>query len=96
MRDEYRIFETEEFQRTLGRLPARERDAVRGKLTNYAYPSLREQPYSGPNIRKLRGYTPETWRYRIGRYRVFCLVDQVELVVYLLTVEARKAVCARY
>ena len=87
---EYRIFETEEFQRTLGKLSARERDSIRGKLTTYAYPRLRELPYFGPNIRKLRDYTPETWRYRIGRYRVFCVVDQAEHVVYLLTVEARK------
>ena len=87
---EYRIFETEEFQRTLRKLSARERDTIRGKLTNYAYPRLREQPYFGPNIRKLRGYTPDTRRYRIGRYRIFYVVDQAELVVYLLTVEARK------
>ena len=87
---EYRLFETEEFQRTLGTLSARERDTIRGKLTNYAYPRFREQPYFDPNIRKLRGYTPDTWRYRIGRYRIFYIVDQAELAVYLLTVEARK------
>ena len=87
---EYRIFETEEFQRQLERLPPPIRDSLREKLTDYVYPLLRRQPYFGPNIRKLRGYTPATWRYRIGHYRVFYTVDQEEQIVSVLTVEARK------
>ena len=87
---EYRIFETDEFLRKLEKLPAQGRQAVRTRLTEYAHPRLREQPYFGTNIRKLRGYTPDTWRYRIGRYRIFYAVDQEEWTVYVLTVEARK------
>lgn len=87
---EYRIFETEEFQRQLERLPPLVRDSLREKLVDYAYPQLRQQPYFGPNIRKLRGYAPDTWRYRIGRYRAFYTVDREERIVSVLTVEARK------
>ena len=87
---EYRIFETDEFLRKLERLPERDQNAVRSKLTEYGYPQLREQPFFGTNISKLRGYTPDTWRYRVGRYRVFYIVDEGERTVYLLTVEARK------
>ena len=84
------MFETDEFLRKLERLSARDRDAVRGKLAEYGYPQLREQPFYGTNINKLRGYTPDTWRYRVGRYRVFYVVDADEKTVYVLTVEARK------
>ena len=87
---EFRIFETDELLSKLEKLPAQDRDTIRAKLAEYAYPRLREQPYYGTNIRKLRGYTPDTWRYRIGRYRVFYAVDQEERTVCVLTVEARK------
>ena len=87
---EYRIFETEEFLRKLAKRSTHDRDAIRAKLTDYAYARLREQPHHGANIRKLRGYTPDTWRYRVGRFRVFYIVASEEQTVYLLTVEARK------
>jgi mRNA interferase RelE/StbE len=90
---EYRIFETEEFLKNLDKLSVRDRASIRGKLSDYAYPQLREQPFFGTNIRKLRGYTPDTWRYRIGRYRVFYAVDEEERTVYVLTAEARKDAC---
>ena len=87
---EYRIFETDEFQRNLEKLPTRDQENIQAKLTDYAYPRLREQPFFGTNIRKLRGFAPDTWRYRIGRYRVFYTVDEDDRTVYVLTVEARK------
>jgi mRNA interferase RelE/StbE len=87
---EYRVFETDEFLRNLEKLSARDRNYIQGKLAEHAYPRLRAQPYYGTNIRKLRGYTPDTWRYRAGRYRVFYMVDEEDRTVYVLTVEARK------
>ena len=41
------------------------------KLTKYVYPQLRKNPFFGTNIKKLKGYDPATWRYRIGKFRVF-------------------------
>ena len=85
---EFRVFETEEFQKTLARLgPAR---FLRKKLATYVYPQLRQGPFYGPNIRKLQGYEPATWRYRIGSYRVFYSVDEDERVVFILTLDDRK------
>lgn len=85
---EFRIFETEEFQKALARLGARR--FLPKKLKTYVYPQLRQGPYFGPNIRKLQGQTPDTWRYRIGPYRLFYTVDEDERIVFLLTVEDRK------
>ncbi|MCX7014685.1 MAG: type II toxin-antitoxin system RelE/ParE family toxin [Candidatus Sumerlaeota bacterium] len=87
---EYRVFETEEFRRSLGKLAASDADFLRTKLVAHVYPRLRQTPYFGPNIRKLHGYRPETWRYRIGRFRVFCVVEEQERVVFILTVDHRK------
>jgi mRNA interferase RelE/StbE len=90
---EYRIFETDEFLRRVKRLEKlskRQAAFLRKKLKEYVYPQLREEPFRGTNIKKLRDYSPETWRYRIGQYRLFYTVDTAEKIVFLLTVEDRK------
>ena len=85
---EYRIFETDEFKRSLNRLgPPR---FLPKKLEIYVYPQLKTEPHYGTNIRKLQGYSPDTWRYRIGPYRLFYSVNDREKIVFILTVDDRK------
>jgi mRNA interferase RelE/StbE len=85
---EFRVFETEEFRKAFERLgPPR---FLRHKLETYVYPQLRQGPYFGPNIRKLQGHAPSTWRYRIGRYRLFYSLDEDEGIVFVLTIDDRK------
>lgn len=86
----YSLFETVEFTDSIQRLPARDAAFVSMKLREYIYPQLRLEPHFGPNIRKLRGYSPETWRYRLGRYRVFYTIEEKGTVVLLLTVAPRR------
>jgi mRNA interferase RelE/StbE len=52
---------------------------------------LRIQPYFGKNIKKLRGYKTETWRYRIGPPRFLYEVDEKRKIVLLLAAETRQA-----
>ena len=87
---EYRIFETAEFARKLEQLSDSDARTIRSKLASYAYPQLREQPFWGTNIRKLRGFSADVWRYRVGRFRVFYSVNENDRVVSILTVEGRK------
>ncbi|MBT8420108.1 MAG: type II toxin-antitoxin system RelE/ParE family toxin [Gammaproteobacteria bacterium] len=87
---EFRIFETEEFQKKLGKLPVRELRFIRQKLTDYVYPQLRIDPFLGQNIKKLKGYQPATWRYRIGKFRLFFLVDTKDRIVAMLSVDDRR------
>jgi mRNA interferase RelE/StbE len=86
---EFRIFETDQFQNDLKRtLGSHEQKIVR-KLREFVYPQLREQPYFGKNIRKLKGYGPETWRYRIGSYRFFFEIDDKKKFVFLIAADLR-------
>ena len=85
---EFKVFETGEFKKALARLGLPR--FLPKKLEAYVYPQLRQGPYFGPNIRKLQGYRPETWRYRIGPYRVFYSVDEDERIVFMLTIDDRK------
>ena len=87
---EYRIFETAEFMAKLDKLPDRQGRAIRAKLQSYVYPQMRKQPVNGTNIRKLRGFAADVWRYRIGDFRIFYTVDEDDLVVSMLTIEDRK------
>lgn len=87
---EFKIFETDEFLKRLKKLSSRDTIFLRRKLDSFVYPQLRAEPFLGNNIKKLQGYTPETWRYRVGKFRVFYIVDQKEQVLYILTVDDRK------
>jgi mRNA interferase RelE/StbE len=85
---EFRIFETEEFKKALDKIgPSR---FLLKKLETYVYPQLRQGPFFGPNIRKLHDYRAETWRYRIGPYRIFYSMDKHERIVFILTMDDRK------
>lgn len=87
---EYRIFETEQFQEDLQRNLGPRQEKLTKKLQEYVYPKLRAQPYFGKNIRKLRGYKPETWRYRIGPHRFFYEVDEEKKIVFMIAAETRQ------
>jgi mRNA interferase RelE/StbE len=87
---EYRIFETEQFERDLQKNLGARREKIAAKLREYVYPQLKAQPYFGKNIRKLKGYKPETWRYRIGPHRFFYEVDEQRKIVFLLAAETRQ------
>jgi len=38
----------------------------------------------------MKGYVPDTWRYRIGNFRIFYTSDQEEGIIYILTIDHRK------
>ena len=89
MLDRYRIFETEQFQKDLRYLSRSGHKKVAQKLREFIYPQLREHPHFGPNIKKLRDFTPETWRYRIGSWRFFYEIDEGEKVVFMIAASHR-------
>lgn len=87
---DFRVFETDEFLKKLKKLPEPDIDFLRRKLDSFVYPQIKKDPFWGNNIKKLKGYSPETWRYRIGRFRLFYIVDPKEGIIYILTIDDRK------
>ena len=87
---EYRIFETDEFKKSNKALAQKRGRSLDKKLTEYIYPQLRQEPHYGPNIKRLQGYEPLTWRYRVGDYRIFYLIDEEKRIVFVLTIDDRK------
>lgn len=86
----YRIFETAVFQDDLEDLPSAIRPKIEAKLRNYVYSQLREQPHIGSNIKKLKNWKPEAWRYRIGPWRFFYEIDGEKKIVLMTALDQRK------
>ena len=88
---DYRLFKTDQFDRDLRRLSRAGHQAIVDKLRKVVYPQLRQHPHAGPHIRRLRGYEPPTWRYRIGAWRFFYEIDEVTRSVLLIGAAHRGA-----
>lgn len=86
----FRIFETAEFSKRLQKILGSNKPRMEKKLRIYVYPQLNKQPHYGNNIKKLRDYAPETWRYRVGDYRFFYEIDNEDRIVYMTSVSHRK------
>ena len=80
----YRIFETDQFQKDLRKIARSGQKIITDKLREYVYPELRQHPHYGLNIKRLKDFSPETWRYRIGAWRFFYEIDEEEKIVYIL------------
>ena len=88
--NKYRVFETDEFLKTIEKLDPHDKIFITKKLASYVYPQIKLEPFFGKNIKKLKGYVPDTWRYRIGKFRIFYTLDQDEEIIYILTIDHRK------
>lgn len=65
------------------------KDKLMKKVTSYIYPRLRKEPHFGNNIKKLKSWNPETWRYRLGDFRLFYEIDETEKIVFIITLVPR-------
>jgi mRNA interferase RelE/StbE len=83
---EFGIAESATFQKTRDRLPAK----LYAKIRDVVYPQLRRNPFFGPNIRKLRGEFERYYRYRVGSYRLFYLVEEERVLVVVVDLRHRQ------
>ena len=60
------------------------------KINDVVYPQLRNNPYFGANIKKLKGEFEGFYRYRIGNYRLFYLIDDQKVIVFVIDFKHRK------
>lgn len=60
------------------------------KITNIVYPQLRQNPYFGTNIKKLKGELEGYYRYRLGDYRLFYLIDEGKVIVIVVDFKHRQ------
>ena len=61
------------------------------KIKNIVYPQLRKNPYFGTNIKKLKGDLAEYYRFIIGNYRLFYLVDNENVLIIIVDLRHRQS-----
>jgi mRNA interferase RelE/StbE len=86
----YRIFETEYFSKKLKKLNKKQKLLIEHRLHSKIYLQLSVQPYFGNNIKKLKNYQPDSWRYRIGKFRLFYEISETEKIVYIINISTRQ------
>jgi len=87
--DRYSLFETETFQEDLAQIGRSGLSKIAEKLREHVYPQLRTEPHHGPNIKRLKNWSPPTWRYRIGAWRFFYEIDETDKIVYMTAADHR-------
>ena len=87
---DYKVFIAEEYDKQLKKMSKSDRVLIEKKMKEYVIPQLQSEPYFGSNIKKLKNYDPPTWRYRIGKYRIFYEIDSEAKEVNILTIYQRK------
>ena len=82
----YQIAETQTFQKLKKKIDKK----LYSKIENFVYPQLRENPFYGTNIKKLKDNFEGYYRYRIGNYRLFYLVEGDKLIVAIVDLRHRQ------
>ncbi len=85
--DKFRIAETDTFSEKIKRPELR---PIYAKIKNFIYPQLKNNPFYGPNIKKLKGDFAGIYRYRIGNYRLFYTIKTDMVIVFILDLTHRK------
>ena len=85
--DKYKIAETENFREKIEKASY---SNIYSKIRDYVYPILRNNPFYGANIKKLKGEFKELYRFRIGNFRLFYKVMEETVIVFIVDIEQRK------
>lgn len=86
----YKIFATERFSADLKLMARSGHSRLEDKLIEYVYPQLKDEPHFGLNIKKLQGWVPTTWRYRVGDWRFFYIIDEDKRIISMIAASHRK------
>ena len=89
MSDKFRLFETDKFSQSLEQDFRGQSVKIKAKLTNLVYPQIKQNPYFGKHIKKLKNYEPQTWRYRIGDFRFFYTIDDKRKFILMISADNR-------
>lgn len=82
----YQIAETKTFEKVKKKIDKK----MYAKIKTFVYPQLRENPFYGSNIKKLKDNLEGYYRYRIGNYRLFYLIEENKLIVVVVDFKHRQ------
>ncbi|MBT3175681.1 MAG: type II toxin-antitoxin system RelE/ParE family toxin [Desulfobacula sp.] len=83
---DFQIAESKTFEKVKKKIDSQ----VYTKIKNIVYPQLKLNPYFGTNIKKLKGGFEGYYRYRVGSYRLFYLIDNEKIIVVIVDLKHRR------
>ena len=84
---QFDIAETKNFQKLKKKLD----EKLYNKIKTIVYPQLRSNPYYGTNIKKLKGELEGYYRYRLGNYRLFYIIENEKVIVVITNLKHRQS-----
>jgi mRNA interferase RelE/StbE len=85
--DKYKIAETENFSK---KIDSKKYGNLYQKIVEYVYPILKNNPYFGVNIKRLKGKYKEVYRFRIGNYRLFYKIEEQKQIIFIIDIQSRQ------
>jgi len=85
--NDYKIAETETFSKKIN---SKKFNNLYRKIVEDIYPILKNNPFFGSNIKKLKGAYKDVYRFRIGDCRLFYKIDEQESIIFVLNIENRQ------
>ena len=83
--DKYKIAETENYSKKINSGKFRH---LYQKIFQDIYPILKNNPFFGTNIKKLKGEFKDIYRFRTGDYRLFYKIEKA--IIFMIDIENRK------
>ena len=81
----FQIAETRTFEKLKNKMDSK----LYIKIRDIVYPQLKSNPFYGSNIKKLKGEFEGYYKYRIGNYRLFYLIDNEKVLVVIVDFKHR-------
>jgi len=82
---DFQIAESKTFEKVKRKIDSQ----LYAKIKNIVYPQLKSNPYFGINIKKLKSDFEGYYRYRVGSYRLFYLIDKGKVIIVIVDLKHR-------
>jgi mRNA interferase RelE/StbE len=83
---DFQIAQTKEFEKNIKKIDTK----IYTKIKSIVYPQLRKNPFYGTNIKTLKGEYEDIYRYRLGNYRLFYVIDNKKIIVIVISISHRQ------
>jgi mRNA interferase RelE/StbE len=83
----FKIAETENYSKKIN---STKYNRIYKKIFEDVYPMLKNNPFFGGNIKKLKGEYKNIYRFRAGNYRLFYKIEEQKEIIFIIDIEKRQ------
>jgi mRNA interferase RelE/StbE len=83
----FKIAETENYSKKIN---SKKYNHIYKKIFEDVYPMLKNNPFFGGNIKKLKREYKNIYRFRVGNYRLFYKIEEQKKIIFIIDIEKRQ------